>query len=171
MNTKLLLAFAATASYGLWFAAIGGKQINADHVASLYQQYASAFDRGDGKAVCDLFSDKVQGRFVSTARSMPVKEVLDKATACTAVDDFYQAKQRLEAAAGQELYTNIGYTIKSIVIAPDERSARVEVLMEMRVGTAQRALVDMRSTQTDIIRRNFGRSQFVESNGSVSFYH
>lgn len=170
MNTKLLIAFAATAAYGLWYAAIGGRQITEGHVAALYRDYVSAFDRGDGKAVCDLFSDKVHGRFVSTSRTMPVKEVLDKAAACTAVDDFYRAKQQMEEAAGHELHTNFEYTLQSIDIAPDKKSARVQVRMEVRIGTERGALLDMRSTQTDIIQRRFGKAQFVQSDGSVSFY-
>jgi hypothetical protein len=169
MNIKLI-ALAACAGYGIWFTAIGGRQLTTEHVAALYQNYASAYDRGDGKAVCDLFSDDVRGRFFSTSRSMPVNEVVTKASVCSSVDDFYRSKKQLEEALGRELYTNIEYTINSITIAPDKKSATAEILMEMRIGTEQAALLDMRSTQTDVIKRSFGKAQFVQSDGSVSFY-
>lgn len=169
MNIKLI-AIAVCAGYGIWFAAIGGKQITAEHVEALYKDYASAFDRGDGKAVCDMFSDNVRGKFSSTSRSMPVKEVVSKEAVCASVDDFYRSKKQMEDAVGNELYTNIEYTIKSISIAPDKKSATAEVLMEMRIGTEQKSLLDMRSTQVDVIKRNFGKARFVQSDGSVSFY-
>jgi len=44
------------------------------------------------------------------------------------------------------------------------------VLMEIRIGTEQGSLLDMRSTQVDVIKRNFGKAQFVQSDGSVSFF-
>lgn len=169
MNIKFI-AITACAGYGIWFSAIGGKQVTPEHVEALYRDYVSAFDRGDGKAVCDMFSDSMHGRFSSTSRTMPVREVVSKASACTSVDDFYRSKKQMEDILGHELHTNIEYTIKSISVAPDKKSASAEVLMEMRIGTEQGALLDMRSTQIDIIKRNFGKAQFVQSDGSVSFY-
>lgn len=169
MNIKLI-ALAVCLGYGIWFAAIGGRQLAPEDVAEIYRQYTAAFDRGDGKAVCDLFADEVSGKFTSTSRSMPVDEVLSKASACSSVDDFYRTKKQLENATGQELYTNFEYTIKSVAISPDKKTASVEVLIEMRIGTEQQALLDRRSTQTDIIKRRFGKSRFVQSDGSVSFY-
>lgn len=169
MNLKLM-ALVACAGYGIWFAAIGGRQLSPEHVQTLYRDYASAFDRGDGQAVCDLFSDRVHGRFRSSSRTMPVNEVISKASACASVDDFYRTKKQLEDTVGHELHTNIEYTIQSIAIAPDKKTATVEVLMEMRIGTEQGALLDMRSTQTDVIQRRFGKAEFVQSDGSVSFF-
>lgn len=169
MNIKLI-ALAGCIGYGIWFVAIGGKQIATEDVEELYRQYGSAFDRGDGKAVCDLFNDGVTGKYKSTSRSMPVKELVSKASVCSSVDDFYQTKKQLENATGQELYTNFAYTINSISISPDKKTATVDVLMEMRIGTEQGALFDMRSTQTDVIKRSFGKSRFVQTDGSVSFY-
>ncbi|MCX9155648.1 hypothetical protein OPU71_05860 [Niveibacterium sp. 24ML] len=169
MKIKLIL-LAGCLGYGIWFAAVGGKRITQEHVAAIYHEYASAYDRGDGKAVCDLFSDGVHGKFSSTARSMPVNEVVTKASVCSSVDDFYRSKAVLEEQVGHELFTNIEYTIKSISIAPDEKSATAEVLMEFRIGTEQGSLLDMRSTQVDVIKRNFGKTRFTQSDGSVSFY-
>lgn len=156
--------------YGIWYLAIGGKQLNEQQVADLYRDYVSAFDRADGKAVCELFSDQVQGRFKSTSRTMPVKEVVDKASVCTAVDEFYRDKKTMEDAVGHELYTNIEYTIHKITVSPDRRTATAEVLLEMRIGTESGPLLDMRSTQTDVIQRSLGKAHFVRTDGTVSFY-
>lgn len=170
MNFKVIF-LAACVGYGIWYAAIGGKQLTPDHVRTLYRDYASAFSRGDGKAVCEFFSDNVHGEFTSTSSHMPpVTLATSKESACKSVDEFQRTKKQLEDAVGSELYTNIEYTIQSIAIAPDKKSATVEVLMEMRVGTEQRALLDMRSTQTDVIQRNFGKARFVQSDGTVSFF-
>ena len=166
---KWILAIAAAGAAG-WYAQVGGRQVTPEHVQALYRDYASAFDRGDGAAVCKLFSERVHGRFVSTSRSMPVPEQVSKASACAAVDAFLANKARLEAAVGHELFTNIEYTVHSVSIDPDRRTARAEVLIEWRIGTEQGPLLDMRSTQTDVIQRRWGRAEFVQSDGSVSFF-
>lgn len=169
MNLKWM-ALVACAGYGIWFAAVGGKRIDNEHVNSLYKEYAAAYLHADGKALCDLFGDNVHGAFSSKARSILVDEVVSKASACSSMDNFLLVKKELEASAGQELSMNIDYSVQSITIAPDRQSAVAEVLLETRVGHAQKALLDMRATRTDVIRRSFGKAQIVQSDGTVSFY-
>lgn len=170
MSRPLLIILIAAAALGGWYATTSGRKVTPEQVAALYQDYMSAFDRGDGKAVCALFSDDVRGSFRSTSRSMPVNEVVSKASSCAAVDNFLATKAQLEKTAGEELYTNLEYRINRITLAPDEKSATAEVLLEFRIGTERGALLDMRSTQVDVIRKNSGKLQFVQSDGSVSFY-
>lgn len=164
------IVLAAFAGYGVWFAAVGGKRVDNDHVNALYKEYASAYLHADGKALCDLFHDNVYGAFSSRARSVLVDEVVSKASACSSMDTFLQVRRELEGSVGQALSMNIDYTVQSITIAPDRQSAVAEVLLETRVGNAQKALLDMRATRTDVIRRNFGKTQIVQSDGTVSFY-
>ena len=167
---KKLFAALCLAAVGFWYAFVGGKQLDESHVRGLYADYLSAFDNRDGKALCDLFDAKVSGRFKSTSRSMTVKESFDKATACAAVEDIYEKKKLLEAAAGTELHTNFEVTIKSIAISPDKKTATAEVLIETRIGTEQKPLFDMRSEQTDTIIRSFGKARITRSDGTVSFF-
>ncbi|MBL8404817.1 MAG: hypothetical protein JNL16_09790 [Dechloromonas sp.] len=157
-------------AFGIWFVVIGGKKIEEKHIYDLYNEYTAAFASEDAKKVCDMFDDKVTGHFQSTSRSMPVRPSITKSAACSSVDEFYQSMRKLEEATGQELYANFEYTIKNIEISPDKKTATVNVLMEMRVGTENGALLDMRSNQTDVINRNLGKVRFVQSNGSVSFF-
>jgi hypothetical protein len=166
-----LVAGVCAAAFGIWYAMVGGRQIDESHVRHLYAEYMSAFDKGDGKAVCEMFDDKVSGSFRSTAPSIRVNETIDKATACAAVDDFYQKKKKLEALSGEEMHTNLEFTINAIEISPDKKSATVDVLMEMRIGTERKSLMDMRSQQTDKVIRKFGNAKFVQSDGVVSFYY
>lgn len=44
------------------------------------------------------------------------------------------------------------------------------MLLELRLGTENTTLLDMRSTQTDVIKRSFGKAQFVQTDGVVRFY-
>lgn len=170
MNLKLIVGLCAIATGG-WYSMTRGKQIDEADVRKLYAQYVAALDKADGKALCGLFDDKVTGQFKSTARSMKVNETLDKATACAAVDEVYQRKQLLEANTGAELATNFEVTIHSIAIAPDRKSATVDVLVETRIGTAEKALYDRRSQQTDRLTKNFWRTKIGQSDGTVSFFY
>ena len=169
MSIKFLI-LAACAGYGIWYAAVGGKQLDEKHVAALYRDYASAYDREDNEAVCELFSDRLHGQFSNKNRSPLVKPAISKASACSSVAEFYGLKRQLEGAAGHPLHTNINVSIQSITIAPDKKSATAEVLFEKRIGTETSTLFDMRSTQTDVIERDFGKAYFVQSDGSVSFF-
>ena len=169
MNLKFF-ALAACAGYGIWYATVGGRQLDEEHVAALYRDYGSAYQREDEKAVCDLFSDKVHGRFDNKNRSPLVQPVVSKASACASVAEFHGLKRQLEAAAGHALHTNINVSIQSVSIAPDKKTATAEVLFEKRIGTENATLFDMRSTQTDVIERDFGKASFVQSDGSVRFF-
>jgi len=167
---KTLFAILCLAAVGFWYAFVGGKQVDESHVRGLYADYVSAFDNREGKALCELFDAKVGGRFKSTSRTMTVKESFDKASACAAVEDIYEKKRLLEAATGMELHTNFEVTIKSIAISADKKTATAEVLIETRIGTEQKPLLDMRSEQVDTITRSFGKTRITRSDGTVSFF-
>lgn len=169
MNIKLITILGVVI-IAAWYSYVSGRKVDEAHIRTLYMTYLNAFDNGDGKAACELFDDKVTGHFYSTSRFVNVDENITKAAACAAVDDLYKKKRDIEAAIGEKMYTNFECTIKSIVISPDERTATVQLLMVTRIGTEKKAYLDMRSEQTDIIVRNFGKTKILETNGSVSFY-
>ncbi len=169
MNGKLILLIAGAAAVA-WYGLIGGKKVDEDKVQAMYRDYMSAFDRGDSKAVCEFFHEKLTGEVRYQSRVVPELQTVNKAKACAAVDEFRDAKQKLEAQVGHELYTNLGMTVQSIKVAADKKSAEVEVLLEMRIGTEQGALLDARSTQRDVIKANWGKLQFVESHALVKYY-
>lgn len=169
MNGKLILVLAAAGAV-TWYGVVGGKKVDEDKVQSMYRDYMSAFDRGDAKAVCDYFHEKLTGEVRYQTRVFPPQQPIDKAKACASVDEFRDAKRKLEEQVGHELYTNLGMTIQSIKVAPDKKSAEVEVLLEMRIGTEQGALLDARSTQRDVVKANWGKLQFVESHAVVRYY-
>ncbi len=169
MTGKLILVLAVAGAV-TWYGFIGGKRVDEEKVQIMYQDYMSAFDRGDAKAACDYFHEKLTGEVRYQTRVVPALQSITKARACVAVDEFRDAKRKLEEQVGHELYTNLGMTIQSIKVAPDKKSAEVEVLLEMRIGTEQGALLDARSTQRDVVKANWGKLQCVESHAVVRYY-
>jgi hypothetical protein len=169
MIAKLILVLAGAAAVA-WYGLVGGKKVDEDKVQAMYRDYMSAFDRGDAKAVCDFFHEKLTGEARYQSHVTPAIQTLNKAKACAAVDEFRETKQKLEAQVGQELYTNLEMTVQSVNVAVDKKSAEVEVLLEMRIGTEQRPLLDARSTQRDVVKANWGKLQFVESHAVVKYY-
>ena len=167
----MAIAVFGCAAYGAWYAAIGGKRIDEEQVRELYQQYHAAFQREDAKAVCDMYDDKITGRFSSSSKAYPVKETLDKASACSAVSDFYETKRKLEEKTGKALDTNFDVHIESIEISADRRTATVDVLTEMRIGTEQASIVDLRVHHIDKVTKNLGKVRFVQSDGTASLFH
>jgi hypothetical protein len=170
MNVKNIFILTVVIIVGTWYFKVGGSKVSRAHVEVLYADYMAAFDRGDGKAVCEFFSKEVSGSFQSTSKSFPVNEHITKESVCSSVDNFQAAKDQLEKAVGHELYTNFEYTINDVAISPDGKSATAKVVLEFRIGTEQRSILDMRSTQVDVIERSLGKTYFKKTSGTVSFF-
>lgn len=170
MNLKMIVLIICV-GYGIWFSTIGGKQINEEHVLALYEQSGSAFMRADGKAYCDLISGDMSGKITSKVPSFlpPVAETLNKENLCASVDKFYQIKEQMEKVAGQDLYVNYSYTIKSISISADKKIATAEVQSEIRVGTERGALLVVQGHKIDKIKRSFGKAKFFQGEGEAIY--
>ena len=169
MNIKTI-AIAILAGYGIWYTAVGGRQLDERKVSALYGELYSAYAKEDEKAICALYGDELAGGFTSRVRSPLVYADFTKAQACASSGDFFRLKQQLETATGKTLYANVDLSIKSISISSDKKTATVDVLVEKRIGTPQELLFDMRATQTDVVQRDFGKAFFTRSEGTVNFY-
>ena len=153
--------------YGVWFAAIGGKQINEDQVWKLYQQSRDAFSNRDVKAYCGMISDDMSGEIeVISPASRTGKNVIsvNKEMLCSSLDEFHQNKEKIEKATGKEIYFSILQKLNSVSISSDKKVATTEVESELRMGIEGGALIlSVKSYQTDEIRRNFGKAKFFRT--------
>jgi hypothetical protein len=154
----------------LWYYFIEGRRMNETHVREAYALYWDAFHDDKRGTICNMF-DK---RFTATVRTMtpagPVEETATKENACEGTKKFFDLKAEMEEKTGQELFINTEYTIDSIELASDRKSAVVEVSSEIRMGTERMLLMKINGTQTDTVIRDAGKIKFLSSDADISFY-
>lgn len=168
MKAAALLGLGGLAA---WYVLVGGRQIDEEQARAIYRDYLAAFDAADAKAFCKLHDPKIDGRNrYASQRVMPVHEQVDQQSACALVKEFHQRKAELEASTGEEMYTTLELNIQSVTIAPDRKSAQVELLFEARIGTEHKPLLDMRSQRSDTLTRWLGKASLRHSDGLISFY-
>ncbi|GHU11043.1 hypothetical protein FACS1894185_3610 [Betaproteobacteria bacterium] len=150
----------------IWFVTIGRLQVTEENVRALYAQAEAAFERADGKAYCELFTDGVSGKIIVRAPSAPIsnsKALIDKRYVCTEVAGFYRSKEKMEnMSRGVSIDVNRSYDIKSISIASDKKSATVEVLIDIRFVTYVGEMMILKIKQTDQIKISSGKIKFFQ---------
>jgi len=164
MRIFFILAIIAGA---LWFYFIGGRTLDEQQVKNAYASYWSAFDSGDQKAACDLFAKEFSATIKTRAPTGMVNETATKEAACKGITEFYAMKDSMAQKAGEELYVNIEYTVDGISIAPDKKSATARVTSEIRIGTEKRLFLKINEVQTDTLKRELGKTQFVATEGTI----
>lgn len=152
----------------LWFYFIGGRTLDEQQVKAAYESYWSAFDAGDQKTVCELFAKDFSATIKTRTPAGAVTETADKQDACSGVTKFYTMKDAMAKKAGEELYTNVEYTLDDIRIAPDKKSATARVTSEIRIGTEKRLFLKINEVQSDTLKRDLGKTQFVATEGTLS---
>ncbi|MDR2689481.1 MAG: hypothetical protein LBB76_06950 [Azoarcus sp.] len=162
------IIFLIFAGYGIWFAAVGGKRLDEDIVRDFYRQAADALINNDSEAYCKLIDDDMHGNSKFWMPSRPTIpsafQQFGKKEACDSLAVIQQMKEQAQLLAGISLHINYEYTIESISISPDRKTATVELHDEFRIGTEREAMLIMRSRQTNQIRRNLGRAKIFHSN-------
>ena len=55
----------------------------------------------------------------------------------------------------------------SISIAADKKSATAHITSEIRIGTEKRLFLKINEVQTDTLKREWGKTQFVATEGTI----
>jgi len=165
MRIIIIVAIIAGA---LWFYFIGGRTLDEQQVKNAYASYWSAFDSGDQKTACDLFANEFSATIKTRAPAGVVNETASKEAACKGITEFYAMKDSMAQKAGEELYVNIEYTLDDISIAADKKSATAHITSEIRIGTEKRLFLKINEVQTDTLKREWGKTQFVATEGMIT---
>ncbi|MDR1888863.1 MAG: hypothetical protein LBQ81_05710 [Zoogloeaceae bacterium] len=147
----------------IWFVTIGRVQITEENVRALYEQSEAAFERADGKAYCDLFSDDMSGKFTSRAPSAPISNTTDtinKRFVCASVARFYSSQEEMARKAGRLINVKRSYETKSISISPDKKSATAEVQTDIRWVADIGEIMILKIHQNDQIEIKSGKIKF-----------
>jgi hypothetical protein len=159
MRKLVLLAILAGAS---WWYFIGGRTITEAHVERFYQDVDHATGMRDPDALCALLAEDFQtvGTVDMGGRRNTVTQ--DKPQACEAYAEMYKNFALLGDKMGGMLQLDSSYTINSIVIQPDSKSATVDYSYSMDVAGT---IMNIRSRSTDTLIRRNGKVLMLRSEG------
>lgn len=159
MRKFLLLAMLAGAG---WWYFIGGRTITEDHVVRFYQDVERATGTRNPDALCALLDNDFQTVGTVDMSGMRNTVTQDKAQACEAYTEMYKNFALLGDKMGGLLQLDTSYTINSIVIQPDNKSATVDYTYSMDVAGT---IMNIRSRSTDTLIRRNGKVLMLRSEG------
>lgn len=163
---KKFLMIAILAGAGWWYF-IGGRTITEAHVERFYQDLEHATLSRNPEALCALLDEDFQG--IGTISMGGRRETVEqnKAQACQAYDEMYKNFALLGNKMGGMVQLDSGYTINSIAIKPDGKSATVDFSSSLDVAGT---IMNLRSRSTDILIRKNGKVLMLHSEGKGKIF-
>ncbi|MFC3656221.1 nuclear transport factor 2 family protein [Xanthomonas hyacinthi] len=129
----------------------GGESIDEAQVRDLYLREQRALETLDHEALCAMFSEDFTQSMLVRRESEQKHVTMDKAQVCAASEDATRVLSQLASAGRRSELYQYSYTILSVEIAPDQRSA----LVEARSTLATPFLRTTTRTHDTIVRRRW----------------
>jgi len=148
-----------------WWLLVGGRTITDAHVRDFYRAQEHATLSRQPDALCALLDDRFKSKGTVSLLEHQSRESQNKAQTCEALAELYQTWADLGEKMGGILQLDSSYTIHSITISADGRSATAEVSTSLDVG---RSMMRIRSRTTDTLIRKNGTVKLLRSDGQGS---
>lgn len=147
---------------GGWWYFIGGRKLSDEHVNGFYRDLEIATLQRQPDAICALLAPDFQstGSVSTTENRQTVNQ--NKQQACDAYRDLYATWEKLGEKMGGMLQLDSQYTIHSISLSPDGKTATVDVSSSLDVAGT---LMHIRSRSTDTLVRRNGKVLLLHSSG------
>ena len=162
MKTILLLIVLAGAG---WWYFVGSRTINEGQVTGFYQAQQAATLERKPEVLCALLADDFSATGSIALAGSSRNESVTRQQLCDGYVDMYAAWEKLGSAMGGEVQLDSHYDIHAIEIAPDKKSATVDISMSLDVAGN---LTNMRSRSTETLVRRNGKVLLLRSEGTAS---
>ena len=160
---KLILLVLVAA--GAWWYFIGSRKLTEDHINSLYQEMERATLAREPKALCDLLADDFQSTSKTSVGGRSVSTSENKDQTCQSYVSLYDSFEKIGDRMGGIVQLDSAYEIHEIQIAPDKKSARVDVSSSLDVAGT---VMNIRSRSWDTVIRRNGKVLVLKSDGEGS---
>lgn len=150
---------------GAWWFFVGGRKLTEEQVNDFYQDVTRATLSRRPEDLCALLAPEFKTTGTVSAAGQQKTESMDKAQTCDGYTKLYAAWDQLGEKMGGTLQLEYGSTIHSITIAPDHKSATVDVSTTLDVGGS---IMKIRSRSTDVLIRRAGKVLMLRSDGTGS---
>jgi hypothetical protein len=159
MKKLAIVAFFGIA--GWWFF-IGGRTLSEEHIEDFYRLSEAATLKREPEILCSLLADEFQSAGVVLIAGQARSESQNKRQACDGYTDLYRGWEELGEKMGGILQLDSHYTLHSITIAKDKKSAEVDISSSLDVAGS---IMNIKSRSTDTLIRRNGTVLLLRSKG------
>lgn len=106
---------------------LGGNRLDEQMVRDFYQRSEQALLAQDAEALCAMLAEDFQQTITLRVESQEKRETVDKPKYCRDLAASMEQVRRLQAAMGGRSPIEYRQTVVSVTLAPDKRSAEVEM--------------------------------------------
>jgi hypothetical protein len=144
----------------IWWYFIGGRTVTEESVREFYQKQEVAMLERLPEELCGFLDSNFQSTNVTTVGGESRTDSVNKDQACESTRKLYQSFEAMGEKMGGMVQLDHSYTINSIEIAPDKKSATVDVSDSLDVAGS---MMNIRSRSTDTIIRKNGKLLMLSS--------
>jgi len=148
-----------------WWYFVGGRKLSEDQVNAFYRDFEIATLARKPEDICALLAPDFQSNGTVTMAGQRRADAQDKAQTCESYRNMYAAWEKLGEKMGGILQLDSDYTIHSVTLSPDHKTATVDISSSLDVGES---LINIRSRSTDTLVRRNGKVLLLHSEGDGS---
>ena len=160
---KYLIAAIVLGAVG-WYYLIDGSKLDAAMVREFYAQQSIHTYERDPEALCGMLGRGLSLRQQRTIAGKLVTQTYDKDAACKNLRDSFKFFEEMGDKAGGMLTIEYQYEIKSLEVAPDRKSATVQVSTVLKMGEE---FMQIFAQSTDRLDRSWRKVELTESDEQV----
>lgn len=163
MKKIILVAIIAA---GAWWYFVGGRKISEADVTSFYRDYDEiATGQRQPDTLCSMFAEDYHSTATIAVGRQIRTDSMNKPQTCESLRLLYDSWEKLGEKMGGMLQLDSYYTIHSISLASDRKSATVDISSSLDVAGS---IMNMRSRSTDTLVRRNGKVLLLRSDAKVS---
>lgn len=136
-------------------------------IVALYTAQGEAWQKQDAAALCDQIADDFEGKVRTMHGMRSETETVSKQASCEGAEAILDLKAEVDKGMpeGQQLGWTYRFTIRSIDISDDKKSAEVSVATHLNMGN----LLVIDSDGTDTVELRKGKLVFTAGEATAKF--
>ena len=150
---------------GTWWYFVAGRKLSDDEVRGFYRNVEIATLERKPEDLCSLHATDFESTGTVVIAGQSHTQAQNRAQTCEAYRQLYASFEKLGEKMGGILQLDSDYTIHSIAIATDSKTATVDISNSLDAGGS---LMKIRSRSTDTLIRRNGKVLLLRSEGKGS---
>jgi len=159
------LLFIAILAGAAWWYFVGGRSITEAQVNDFYRATEAATLARKPDDLCNLLAEDFTSSGTVALGGQRRAQSQSKSQVCEGYVALYEAWDKLGEKMGGTLQLDSTYEIHSIEVAPDKKTAKVDISSSLDVAGS---LTNIRSRSTDTLVRRGGKVLLLRSEGTAS---
>lgn len=151
---KILATVGVLGAIALYYSAGPGSKLDEGMVRQMYESEAHATLSRDPKALCALFSTKLQLKQEVLIMGQTITETMNQQQACEGARKSFEVFADIGAKVDGILTIEYHYNIDKITLTPNRKTALVQLSRTLKMGEQ---LMQYTSESSEVVRREWGQ--------------